>query len=116
MGGRDLIRETVDFLRIRKRGYQLAFGRMKAVTRLREAYNAVFADYAGQMVLIDLAKFCRASETTFHPLQSERTQAMLEGRRQVWLRIEQHLRLSQDELFALYSGQNFNINEEKTDA
>lgn len=115
MGARELIRETVDFLRIRKRAYQLAFGTNKRVLRLRTAYRLVFMPYAGQHVLVDLAKFCRAAETTFHPSQDERAQAVLEGRRQVWLRIEQHLRLNQDQLFALYAGQNFNVAEEKND-
>lgn len=50
--------------------------------------------------LEDLAFFCRANETTFH--ENERAQAMLEGRRQVWLRIQQHLNLSSEELMALY--------------
>lgn len=115
MGARDLIRGTVDFLRLRKRAYQLAFNENSRVARLRQAYLRVFMPYAGQAVLIDLASFCRAAETTFHPTQDARVQAMLEGRRQVWLRIEQHLRLNQDQLFALYSGQNFNIAEETKD-
>lgn len=40
-----------------------------------------------KLVLTDLASFCRAHDTTFHT--DERTHAMLEGRREVFLRIQQ---------------------------
>jgi hypothetical protein len=52
-------------------------------------------------VIADLAKFCRANQSTFHT--DERTHALLEGRREVWLRIQQHLNMSEEELWALYS-------------
>lgn len=51
-------------------------------------------------VLEDLAKFCRANESTFHV--DPRAHAMLEGRREVWLRIQHHLNLSEEELWKLY--------------
>jgi hypothetical protein len=53
-----------------------------------------------QMVLEDLAKFCRAHESTFHA--DPRMHAVLEGRREVWLRIQQHLELSDETLWKLY--------------
>jgi hypothetical protein len=49
-----------------------------------------------QMVLADLAKFCRANRSTFHP--DPHVAARLDGRREVWLRITQHLNLSTDDL------------------
>ncbi len=116
MGARELVHDTLVFLRARKRGYLLAFGANRRVRRIRAAYHEVFMPYAGQAVLIDLAKFCRAKETTFHPSQDARTQAVLEGRRQVFMRIQEHLRLSEAQLFALYGGQNFNITEGTDDA
>lgn len=68
------------------------------------AYVQVFSDeknlYAKE-VLKDLAKFCRADETTWHP--DARVHAALEGRREVWLRISQHLKLSLEELQKIYS-------------
>ena len=79
--------KVIDFVRTRKRTYQLAFGTP-----------------AGQEVLIDLAKFCRANSTTFDP--DPRLHAVLEGRREVWLRIANHLHLTQDQLYALYMGQS----------
>lgn len=66
------------------------------------AYNRVF-DPASQFtkpVLKDLAQFCRAHRSTFHP--DPRVHAMLEGRREVWLRIAQHLNLTEDEIYSLH--------------
>jgi len=54
-------------------------------------YQRVFHDRdgklttSGERVLADLARFCRANESTFHA--DPRTHALLEGRREVWLRI-----------------------------
>jgi len=62
----------------------------------------VFGGPAGQAVLRDLEKFCRANETCFNG--DPRIHAAHEGRREVWLRIQQHLNLSSEDLFQLYSG------------
>lgn len=48
-------------------------------------------------VLADLAKFCRANESTFH--QDPRVHAVAEGRREVWLLIQNYLNLSIEELY-----------------
>ena len=72
----------------------------EAVARV-EKRRRIKADYQigiGPEALKDLASFCFAYETTFHLSQNARTQAMLEGRRQVWMRIEQHLKLSPEDL------------------
>jgi hypothetical protein len=53
-------------------------------------------------VLRDLAKFCRAHETTASP--SDRDTYIKEGRREVWLRIQQHLRLTDEQLWELFGG------------
>lgn len=66
----------------------------------RIAYAQTFNGPPGQEVLADLARFCRANETTFHP--DPRVQAQLEGRREVWLRVQHHLKLTDEELWALY--------------
>ena len=87
---------TLDFLRRRKRSYQLVFGTPE-----------------GQNVLIDLAKFCRANESTFHA--DPRGHAMLEGRREVWLRIANHLNLTPTQLYALYTGKQYGITTEDED-
>lgn len=54
-----------------------------------------------EAVLEDLAKFCRANESCFHP--DPRIHAALEGRREVYLRIMQHLDLTTDQLYELYT-------------
>ena len=76
-----------------------------AIQRTTERVRRRKADYLlglGPAAIKDLARFCRAFESTFHPTQEARTQAMLEGRRQVWLRLEQHLKLSPEELLVIY--------------
>lgn len=75
----------------------------KAVLHNRQGdYLSVFdlnSDAAIQ-VLMDLAKFCRAHESTFHA--DPRIHALMEGRREVWLRIAEHLNLDMDTLWSLY--------------
>lgn len=66
----------------------------------KQAYLQTFSGPPGKDVLADLARFCRAQETTFHP--DARVQAQLEGRREVFLRIQHHLNLTDEELWALY--------------
>lgn len=84
-GAMDRIGHALDFLRARKRNYQLAFG-----------------NPAGQEVLRDLITFCRACETCF---EGDRDKHLIaEGRREVYLRIARHLHLSSEELFELYRG------------
>jgi len=73
----------------------------RLITGRKRAYQRVFEGPDGQQVLIDLARFCRAHESTFDP--DARISATLDGRREVWLRIEQHLNLDSDTLWELYS-------------
>ena len=67
--------------------------------RRRHAYLATFQSPLGEEVLADLARFCRATQSTFHT--DPRVAAMLDGRREVFLRIQQHLRLTDEELWNL---------------
>lgn len=73
------------------------------LTGRKHAFNMVFnkENKFTVFVLADLAKFCRANESTFHP--DPRKHAVLEGRREVWLRIEKHLNLNDEELYQLYN-------------
>ena len=66
------------------------------------AYRATFKGPLAEEVLADLARFCRATESTFH--DNERVQSKLDGRREVWLRIAAHLNLPPDDLWRLYDG------------
>jgi len=74
----------------------------KYIGRRQHAYRRTFDGPLAEEVLIDLARFCRAHETTFHP--DARTSALLEGRREVLLRIMDHCKLSPDDLFDLSTG------------
>lgn len=71
----------------------------------KKAYQQAFLSPAGQQVLRDLAIFCRANESAAIPGSNDKT-FMLVGRREVWLRIQQHLNLNSDELAALYTGKS----------
>jgi hypothetical protein len=68
----------------------------------KTAYQQTFnkESLAVKAVLKDLAKFCHANATTVTP--SERLSAVLEGRREVFLRIQQHIYLTPEELLKLY--------------
>ena len=81
----DIIESVKRFLTTRKRSYQVTFQENN-----RDA----------QAVLKDLAKFCKADVTTFH--KDARAHAVLEGRREVWLRIQNYLQLTPDQLWELY--------------
>lgn len=74
------------------------------LTNRKRAYCRVFdvADNDAVAVLRDLAKFCRAHESTAHP--DPRMAARLDGRREVFLRIAQHMHLDDDTLWRLYGG------------
>ena len=68
------------------------------------AYRRTFSkeNQDAVVVLRDLAQFCRASESTFNPVAAMSDR--LDGRREVWLRIQQHIHLTDEELWALYGG------------
>lgn len=77
----------------------------------RAAYVTCFKDgddvsTAGRRVLADLAKFCRAYDTTTQVSPVTRqvdpiASAQAEGRREVYLRIMWHLKLTDDQLMTL---------------
>jgi len=66
------------------------------------AYKCVFEakNQFSQTVMNDLERFCRAKESTYSP--DARTHALLEGRREVYLRILEHVDLGFDQLYAKY--------------
>lgn len=67
-------------------------------------YQKTFRSPTGEVVLRDLARFCRANVSTFH--EDARLHAVAEGRREVWLRLQSHLQLTPDELWRLTSGED----------
>lgn len=57
--------------------------------KVANAYHTLFSGPVAEIVLEDLAGFCRAETTTADPDNVYRTYAM-EGRREVWLRINKY--------------------------
>ncbi len=70
------------------------------LSRRKRAYQQAFPSPLKNPVLVDLARFCRANETCFHT--DPRLHAVLEGRREVFLRICQHLHLDSQQLMEIY--------------
>lgn len=66
---------------------------------LQTAYQKIFNSKHGKQVLADLKRFCRDRESTFNP--DPRVAAMLDGRREVILRVKDYLELNRDELWEL---------------
>lgn len=70
-----------------------------------QAYRRALLNPFGHEVLRDLAPFCRAFDTTFHA--DPRVHAALEGRREVWLRVQRHLRLSVEDQLRIFDAKSF---------
>lgn len=62
---------------------------------MKRAYQQAFGGPAGEAVLRDLVRFCRAKITT-------KADPLLEGRRQVYLRIVQHMELTREQLREMF--------------
>lgn len=79
--------EAMSFFSLKKRHFQLVFNKEQP---------------SDMIVLSDIAKFCRAAETTFHT--DPQIQANLNGRREVWLHISKYLNLSVEQIVQLQAG------------
>ena len=64
-------------------------------------YREKFPHPTHDPVLMDLARYCYAAKSTFHKDRDEH--CIREGRKQVWLRIQEQLRLSPEQMFVLYN-------------
>jgi hypothetical protein len=92
----------------------------KLLARIRKrkyAYRRMFLGENGQLsadgqaVLADLAKFCKANQSTAVVSPISRTvdpiaSALAEGRREVWLRIMAHLHIEDRVIFNLNEEEN----------
>jgi len=74
------------------------------LSRRKKSYSLVFRENDGDVdvVLRDLARFCRAGKTPFD--KDPQITALLLGRQEVFLRIQQHLNLSEERLYEIYGG------------
>lgn len=68
--------------------------------RRRAAYAKTFDNPEGRKVLADLKRFCRATVPTAD-VNNVHTTFLLEGRREVWLRISSLLSLSDEDVAGL---------------
>jgi hypothetical protein len=75
---------------------------LQVFTDTKRAYQLAFRAVGGESVLVDLAPFCRANETCVVLGDRDRTY-VLEGRREVWLRIQDYLKLTPEELVNKYT-------------
>lgn len=66
----------------------------------RHAYRSVFSGPQAEIVLADLRRFCRATMPTAD-VSNPHSTYLLEGRREVWLRIANHLQLSDEQIYKL---------------
>ena len=83
------------------------------IRKHKQTYQQTFASPVGQEVLRDLAKFCRAAETCFDT--DTHVQANLEGRREVWLRIQKFLNLSSEQLYGILNGTHIQLQTTEED-
>jgi len=80
-----------------------AWRKLRFLAGRKRAYQLTFGNAAGQAVLADLAVFCRGTRTCFHA--DARLHAVAEGRREVLIRIMDHLHLTEAQLYALIEKQ-----------
>lgn len=84
------------------------------VAERKHAYQITFSDQIGKLVLQDLEKFCRGGVkySAFDP--DPRIHAALEGRRETYNRIRQHLDLPLDDLVELYAPEAYRAMRDET--
>jgi hypothetical protein len=70
------------------------------IFRRKSSYQKTFNNPEGRKVLSDLRRFCRATTPTAD-VNNDRTTYLLEGRREVWLRIMSHLQLTDEDVYNL---------------
>ena len=90
------LERTFSYIRTRKVNYKLCFG-----------------SPAGQQVMRDLGPFCRADAVPWgsDPYHTAR----LIGRQEVWLRIRQHLSLTDAQLLSIFGGKDIIVSEPAED-
>ena len=75
--------------------------------QLQKAYQIAFSGAAGEIVLADLDRFCRMNSSAWHV--DPRQHAMLEGRREVGLRIQDYRKLPLTDLLQRLVGDSYTV-------
>lgn len=73
--------------------------------RRQSAYKKTFDNPEGRKVLADLRRFCRATQPTAD-VNNVQSTYLLEGRREVWCRIQAHLQLTDEDVYNLIEDSN----------
>ena len=93
-----------------ERGVRSRSGRWFRIDHLSRAYNLTFnQSKASQQVMKDLGDFCHGWDTTFD--KDPHISSRLQGRREVFLRIMNHLHMPEEKLMALYLNRPINDEE-----
>jgi hypothetical protein len=77
---------------------------LKYQSEKKVAFQLAFGGAHGKAVLADLAPFCRAKEPCGVPGDHDKTWGLI-GRNEVWLRINQYLELTPEQLVAINTRQ-----------
>jgi hypothetical protein len=75
-------------------------GRVARMLERKRSYQQACGSETTALFMADLARFCRADRPCFDP--DPRVHALLEGRREVWLRIQEHLNWTPEMLVEVY--------------
>ena len=73
---------------------------MSKLSQRAIAYRKTFENPEGRKVLADLRRFCWATLPTAD-VNNVHTTFLLEGRREVWLRIMAHLQITEEDVYTL---------------
>lgn len=96
----DVTRAHVTTLALQEAAEQTVAQRLE---RRQLAYKRMFANLVQEdreIIEKDLAWFCMGGHAVFH--ENERVHVLLTGRQEVWQRIQDHIGLSLEDLFAKY--------------
>ncbi len=84
-----------------------AEGLLRDTAELQQAYQIAFSGPSGQLVLADMKRFCRAGSPCWDA--DPRIHALLEGRREVFLRVDDQINLPVEELLQRRVGDNYTV-------
>ena len=79
----------------------------KVFLKRQDAYKSVFNTPKGKIVLADLVSFCSVNQPTFSP-DNQYVSAFREGRREVFLRINEYLHKDHSEIINLVEKDIYN--------
>jgi site-specific recombinase len=86
--------------------FRSRWGRQTDVARFKQAYQVFRQNNdVREFVLPDLAEFCHAIEPA-PPISDLFVQGRAAGRRDVWLRLQENINLTEPELYALWQARS----------